>query len=239
MSFETKKNIITDKIVSLDTKLKFDEDKPFPLNGHIIAIFSGRRGSGKSTLILNILKHVFKKHYDLIILFSPTATRDPKFSKLIKELDHDNQYFTSVDEESIHAVIDLIRNNNDKILEEEKREPYNLILFDDCIHDLKKNNPAFNELITTNRHLKTDIWIATQKYNTYLSTLVRSNADIICTFRSDVKSEIDTLKHDLNINEKLFDDLYNFATKEPNSFFMINFLTGKPIFYKRFDKIIL
>jgi ABC-type sulfate/molybdate transport systems ATPase subunit len=51
MSFETKKNIITDKIVSLDSKLKFDEDKPFPLNGHIIAIFSGRRGSGKSTLL--------------------------------------------------------------------------------------------------------------------------------------------------------------------------------------------
>ena len=100
-------------------------------------------------------------------------------------------------------------------------------------------NSQFNRLITSNRHINVNIWIMSQKYNTYLSPLVRSNADLIAFFRSDNKKEIKTLEDDLNVEPKLFNDIYNFCCTEPHSFMLINMQMGEPIFYRKLDRIIL
>jgi hypothetical protein len=43
----------------------------------------------------------------------------------------------------------------------------------------------------------------------------------------------------VNIDEKELKLLYDFATDKDNSFLHISFFGGKPIFFNRFDKIIL
>ena len=58
-------------------------------------------------------------------------------------------------------------------------------------------------------------------------------------FRSNNKLEFKTLEDDVNVDEKELKILYDFATDKPNSFLHISFFSGKPIFFNRFDKIIL
>ena len=243
MAFQVKKNKLTDEIKSLDNKIVHKEDEPFGLNNYChIFLDIGKRGSGKSSLALNLLKTHYKKFYDKIFLFSPTGTRDPKFDKLIKELSKEDQFYDEVSGENIEDLINRIEENNDMIKEKEKRKAHNLVIFDDCIHMLDKGNTKnsqFNRLITSNRHIGVSIWIMSQKYNTYLSPLVRSNADIIAFFKTDNKKELKTLEDDLNVDEKLFNDIYKFCCTEPHSFMLINMQLGSPIFYKKLDRILL
>jgi len=72
-----------------------------------------------------------------------------------------------------------------------------------------------------------------------LSTLLRSNADLIAFFRSENSNELNSLKNDININSDLFDDLYKFCTDEPYSFMLINLQTNPKTFYKKFDRILI
>ena len=72
-----------------------------------------------------------------------------------------------------------------------------------------------------------------------LSALLRSNADLIAFFRSENINEINTLKNDIKVNEKLFDDLYKFCVDEPYSIMLINLQTNPKTYYKRFDRILI
>lgn len=240
MSFQVKKNELSNH-GSADKKISHDADNPFGKNNYAhIFLNIGKRGSSKTTLELNLLKYHFKGFYDKIYLFSSTGKKDPKLDKLIKELEADGQFFEEVNDEDLVRVMDEIETNNLSLIEDGK-EPHNLIIFDDVIHSLdksnKKNSP-FNKLITGNRHYKVCIHVISQKYN-MLSTLLRSNADLIAFFKSENLNEINSLKNDININEKLFNELYEFCTKEPYSFMLINLQTNPKTFYKRFDRILI
>ena len=56
---------------------------------------------------------------------------------------------------------------------------------------------------------------------------------------SNNKQEFDSIKDNLNVDDKLFEKVYDFATSEPNSFLHVSFSGNKPIFFKKFDRIIL
>ena len=62
----------------LDNTFNKDEDALLLNNNSSIWIINGRRGCGKSTLILSVLKSklAYKKRFDNIYLISPTARTD-------------------------------------------------------------------------------------------------------------------------------------------------------------------
>jgi hypothetical protein len=238
--FETVKNELSN-FGAVDKKIKHDPNIPFGKNNYShIFLNIGKRGSSKTTLELNLLKNHYRRFFDKIYLFSSTGKKDPKMDKLIKELEDNNQFFEEVNDEDLVRVMEEIEENNNRLMEE-KETPHNLIIFDDVIHSLDKSNrknSPFNKLITGNRHYKTCIHVISQKYN-MLSTLLRSNADLIAFFRSENINEINTLKNDINVNSDLFDDLYKFCTDEPYSFMLINLQTNPKTFYKKFDRILI
>ena len=164
--FSVEKNKLSEDLMPFDKQV-IRSDEPLP-NTHLTYIISGMKGSGKSTLLLNLLKRKSSPYYrwfDNIILFSPTANKDAKFEKLVKELDTEGKVFTELDDENLQKAFDIIQNFNDDFDEkEEKRKPHNLIIMDDCIHMMKgsQSKSLLNELFTTSRHKKTSLWVCTQ-----------------------------------------------------------------------------
>lgn len=236
-----KVNKISKSLNKLDNQV-IKSNEPLPKQD-IVWIVSAGKGMGKSTMILNVLKNknAYKGFFDNIILVSPTAMRDKKFDKLREELEEEDKYFSNCDDETIEEIMSKLQQFNDNFDEEEEgRKPHNLIIFDDCLSSLPKSTQKskFNELITTSRHLKTSVWILVQKFNK-VNPLIRDQADLLSIFKTNNKQELQTIEDSLNIDKKQFNDLYTFATYEPNSFLHISFFGGQPKFYKRFDEIII
>jgi hypothetical protein len=196
------------------------------------------RGSGKSNLLLSSLRHkeFYKNYFDNIFLISPTAKNDKKFEALIDELEDDDKYSSRCDEETVMLVMERIKEFNEKWnYKKKKRNPHNLIIFDDCIHELPKSTQrsCIHELITCNRHLKTSIFITSQRFKS-LSTLIRSNADIISFFKTNNLLEKKLFCDEYGIDE----DTLDAVCQDNHDFIHITFTSGKRIIYDKFDKII-
>jgi hypothetical protein len=234
--FKTEKSPLTKLLEPKDKQLKSSIDC-LPKTGYYIWVLVGKRGSGKSNLLLNALENaeLYKKHYDNIFLISPTANRDDKFQALCKELSKEDKCYEDVSNKIVEEILERIQKYNDEH-KKRKRKPHNLIIFDDCISMLPRSTEKgsiFNKLIVQNRHYKTDVFITTQQFKK-LSPLVRSNIDMISFFRNDNVMEKKSFMEEYNISEELLDD----ATDEAHSFLHICFNSNKPTYFKRFDKYV-
>lgn len=229
--FATKESALTRLLQPLDNQVHHSEG-PFPRSAFTYAICGGR-GAGKSTLLLNLLKTKFKSHFDKIYLMSPTAMRDEKFKKLVKEIGE--QYISQPSDGAITDIMDTCRKEIDEAKEEKDPKPNFLVILDDCLHMLPKSQSqsAINELMTAHRHLRCTVILLTQKYNK-LNPLIRSNLDCISMFKTNNQSEKDCFLNDLAHN---IEKLYDFAADGQNSFLHIN-LMGGPKYFKKFDKIL-
>ncbi len=58
-------------------------------------------------------------------------------------------------------------------------------------------------------------------------------------FPTQNKREFSALEDDLNVDPVLLKSLYEFATAEDRSFLHINLFGSRPVFYKKFDRVIL
>lgn len=245
MSFQIKKNNLTNELGALDDKKKFNIDDPLSLDAYTIHLIVGSKGSGKTTQLLSMLrsKNIYRKHFNQIFLISPTAGtgHDPKMLKLVEELDQDGHFFTECNDENYQTILDMIEENNNE-LKEKKKEYRNLLILDDCLASMPRNGEKgnlLNKIIIACRHLHTNIILLVQKYNS-IPTLIRSNVDYISFYPSHSRQEIQTLINDLSIDEKLFKQLLDFATAEKYSFLHINLLhSNKPLFFKKFDRILI
>lgn len=234
------RNPLSGEIAPLDSQV-VKTDEPLP-QAHIVYIICGKRGSGKSTLLLNLLKRKnspYHKFYDNIMMCSPTAGRDPKFDKLVEELQREDKFYDTLNDDVVNDIVERLKQFNDEYaVEHPKSQPHNLLILDDCIHLMGTSNAhsSLNQLFSNGRHLKLTLFICTQKLNK-LSTLCRSQADLITFFPNDNQKEFDTLESEWNIDPKLLKAVYNYATDEPNSFLHISLFGRRPQFFKRFDKI--
>jgi hypothetical protein len=173
-------------------------------------------------------------YFDMIFLVSPTASRDPKYDELLEDIG--DQHYDDLSNEVVEEIIQRMDAHRDEFTK--KRKPHYLIIFDDCIHAMRgKKSRAMDRLATQNRHLQVSNWYATQKWNSYLPTLVRSNLDCIGFWRTGNKKELDSFLDEMNDDETKLRALYQYATEEPYSFLWINQYHGKPLYFKKFDRI--
>lgn len=106
MDFKTVKNELSDKIAPFDSQVKIS-DEPLP-KGNLIHIFIGKKGSGKSTLMLNLLSRKTSPYYrwfDNIFIVSPTCSKDPKFDKLVKELDGEGKVYNELTDDVASEIM--------------------------------------------------------------------------------------------------------------------------------------
>lgn len=237
-----KHSALTNALAPFDSQVVFD-DKPLPLKPCNYGIF-GRKGSGKTNLLLNLItrkESPWYRLFDMIFLISPTADKDDKLKELLSDIGED-QYYKRLCNETLTAIIDVIDTHTEEFKRKKKnkgKKPAYLIVYDDVIHDLqrKKDTYLVCMLATQNRHRHiTNVYLL-QKYNTYLPVVVRSNLDCISYYRTDNRSELEAFVKEQNQDEEALTEMYNFSTKEAYSFLHINMYSPKTRFYKRFDEI--
>lgn len=215
---------------------KTHDQSILPLRPCNIGIF-GRKGTGKSNLIKNLIdrkESPYYKHFSKIFLISPTAKKDDKMMEIVDDIGEDQFY-----EELNNDVLDeIIVKTEEHFNNNKKKKPQYLIIYDDCIHMMKNKNARCMDMIATqNRHHQiTNIYLL-QKWNNFLPTLVRSNLDCIMIFRSDNKKEVQSFLNEMNGDEDALLKLYQYATSEPYSFLYINMYNTPIRYFKRFDEI--
>jgi len=232
---------LTELLAPFDNQ-KDENARPLPMKPCNVALV-GRAGCGKTTLLLNLITKKgspWYKHFNLIFLVSPTALNDPKMMDLVDDIGED-QYYPTLDNEVLEDICDKIDAHKEEWKKKKKKgDPAYCIIYDDCIHMMKgKKARKLDELITQNRHRKITNILLLQKWNTYMSPLVRSNLGCIAFFHSGNVKEVDSFIEEMNDDEKKVRKLYEYATLEPYSFLWVNQYGSRPKYYKKFDEIIV
>jgi len=240
-SINLKPSKLTEKIKKLDNQLSSpNSDDVFPQRTGILYLVVARKGSGKSTVVINLLKTKpeeggYRGFFDNIYMINPNGT-DGKYSKLVKELKKTNNYYEEMNNDVLQEIEAKIKFFNDNFDEEEEgRKPANLIILDDCLQWLPKSNQknqVFHKIITGMRHLKTSMIITSQKLKG-LNTIVRANTDIASFWRTDIQSEKKDIMDEFGIPEEYLNE----AWKQPHSFLTVSFVKGVPEYFVKFDKI--
>jgi GTPase SAR1 family protein len=195
----------------------------------------GRKGSGKTSMILNIIMKKdspWYKKFNLIFLISPTALKDDKIKELIDDIG-DNQYFQDLSDETLESIKQQITADTEQ---RGKKGDY-LIIYDDVIHMLKgkSKSKTVDEIATQNRHWGiTNVYLL-QKYTAYLTPLIRSNLDLISFFQTPNKKEQKSFFEEMNEDDDVMKALYDYATDGDYSFLHINNYGSKPKYYKNLN----
>jgi hypothetical protein len=121
----------------------------------------------------------------------------------------------------------------------ERLLPRHLLILDDCISLLPRStqNSKISDLYTNHRHYKLSIITTSQIYKR-LNTSIRRNSDLLSLFRTENASEYESIREDWSIDRKKFDAVWDYSTDKPNSFLHIVVTGVRPIFFKKFNRII-
>jgi hypothetical protein len=188
-----------------------------------ITLFVGRKGSGKTELLIKLLKDKdgYRGQYEQIIIVSPTFKLQPVWKQLSPE-------GITVYESFSDSVLE-------KIYKEQQSNVNTLLILHDNGDDLRKVLPSiFNKLISNSRHLNCSIIALLQKLSQAL-TILRSNADVFIVFSACSVRERDALHSEIGtVDKKTFEKMFNECTSEQYSSFVASIIDGRIRFFKNF-----
>jgi len=213
---DTDKSKIPQKACSKDGTLP-----KFPFS----AVISGRSGSGKSQLLLNILSRseMYGNYFHCILVFSPTAN---DLDDTYKSLDLPKENFIK---EFDSTMLQNILDNRKKLIKDKGIEYVSkysrvLLIFDDMIAEKKfLESPENLKLFTLLRHYLCSVIILSQSFKK-IPRSIRINANYLAIFPS-LESEIMVLLEEITpsgITKKDFRNILDYCTKDKYSFLSIN-----------------
>lgn len=222
-------DLIIQEISTSKNKVKVSEYQ----TAHIIpkhpfrAILSGRSGSGKSNLLINLLTNekFYKNFFDVIFLISPTAGKlDDSYVALTESKQKSKIAIINVlDPDTIEDIMEI----NKGIIEEEgvDKAPRILMCYDDIISDTKfMNSRPFVHSFVASRHYNASVIVCTQRFNS-VPRVCRLQANAIFYFKG-TNSEQEVLGQEFCPPgyrwRREFLPIIDFATKEKYSFLFIN-----------------
>ena len=149
---------------------------PRKIDDNRVLVFIGKRNTGKSTLIADIL--YYKRHIPVGVVMSGTEEGNSYYQKYVPDLFVYSEYKTEVVEKLISRQKKVIKNN------EKNKSAF--LLLDDCMYDKKSLKDKIMRLIFYNgRHWGICLMLAMQ-YCMDLSPDLRCNIDYIFILRENI-----------------------------------------------------
>lgn len=192
------------------------KSKNNPVNKeHLCVLYIGRRGSGKTMLLLKKLKLYDLKKTD-IILISPTAKLQDTYTKdshLFKK------YYSVLDESIILEIIEEREKNMTKDL---------ILVFDDIgsVPFFKREKTSLQGLINNCRHHKIHVIFLLQKM-TQATTTTRENADLVFCFKLWNQNEIKLFRETFfGLMEKSDFDKFSYKAWNPSNGDKYSYITA-------------
>jgi hypothetical protein len=203
---------------------KFIDSLP-KLNPMIMPYFSNTlmvapTNTGKTNMAINLLdrKEFYGRKFDKIYLFSSTFQQDDlwRSCKTVRKEDMTSIYL-QLNDKNIQAVL------NEQTEAKKSGEPINsLMILDDMMYELHKCK-LMQTLLTRNRHFYLTIWITTQKYNTYVSPIIRNNCRFFILFGISNKKEREVILDELSgkVSEQQLEMMWNYARGDHDYNFLV------------------
>lgn len=159
-------------------KFKVKRFDPSTMKMHRIIIVVGKRGTGKSTLQVDLMEHLSRK-VDFGLAMTPTEESVREFRKHMPDPWIYNNFSSTKMETMLAMQRDLVKKNKAKNL---------FIILDDVMYDKKvlKGTPM-RDLFMNGRHLKITLCNAMQ-YVMDMGPDLRTNVDYIFALRENIAS---------------------------------------------------
>jgi hypothetical protein len=141
-----------------------------------VCVFIGKRGTGKSVLVTDILYH--KRHIPSGIVMSATEEGNHHYQSFVPDL----FIYSDYDKEAIERVIE--RQKQQLQTREDIQSAF--ILLDDCMYDRKfMKDSCIRQVFMNGRHWKL-FFMLTMQYCMDLSPDLRANVDYVFILRENV-----------------------------------------------------
>lgn len=242
---KVKKIVDKDKIDQINKCEEiYGKDTKFPV--HYI---NAKRGSGKTSSFLQIIKNCCVKNYKFpylstqIRFFSPTTKNDLTMQAILKKIDKYNMMYDIFEEFDDNMLSEMYQQDTEFIIEHQDKldkqkyiYPVFILVFDDISQLLRSK--SLETILKKSRHNRYLIIISTQhsvdlppgsRYNiTHLSLYKGVPLDKLKQYHKDYMGE---LRFDQ------FEDVYNFCTREKYNFMFFE-TNNKDNIRLNFDKLI-
>jgi ABC-type dipeptide/oligopeptide/nickel transport system ATPase subunit len=118
MLISIEENPLSDSLVKYDNQVVKNDD-PLPKSFGVVFCIVGKKGSGKTTLFINLLRNKnspYNNHFDNIYLISPTAKKDEKMAFLVNELEEEGKFYEELNEDTIEEIINKVESFNEEYI---------------------------------------------------------------------------------------------------------------------------
>jgi thymidine kinase len=194
-------------------------------------IIIGKMGVGKTSLLVSLLKSVFKKCFENIYLFMPASSRASIENDIFgKNLPRD-QLFDTLTADNLEEIYEK--------LQESTAEGYNSILIIDDFQALLKDKDIqkiLQKIITKMRHLRCTIFLLQQTFQA-LPKFLRELTTNLIAFNVGKSQLLKVFDETMPISKEEFQEINKLVFREPHDYLVVNFKHQK--LYKKFDEIIL
>ena len=195
-------------------------------------VILGKMGQGKTSLITNFVKTIFRRAFEHMIVFIPTGSRKSIENDIYGKHIPDADLYDALTPENLDEVIEKLEENADN-------EENTLLIIDDFQAALKDPEvlARLQKIVTRMRHMRTTIFILQQNFQK-MAKFLRELVTNVITFNVG-KSQLDKLfEETIQLDKNKFQALIDLAFQERNDWIAIN-VNGNRNVYRMFDKIVL
>lgn len=195
-------------------------------------VILGKMGQGKTSLITNFVKTIFKRCFEHMIVFIPTGSRRSIENDIYGKHLPDADLYDALTAENLDEVIEKLEENADN-------GENTLLIIDDFQSALKDPDvlARLQKIVTRMRHMRTTIFILQQNFQK-MAKFMRELVTNVITFNVG-KSQLDKLfEETVQLNKNKFQALIDLAFQERNDWIAIN-VNGNRNVYRMFDRIVL
>lgn len=194
-------------------------------------VVNGKMGSGKTSLVTNLIKTVFKKCFHNIYVFIPENSRSSIDNDIYGKHIPSGDLYSTLTQEGLYEVYEKLQENS-------ADGQFSLLLIDDFQAQLKDPQilTVLQKIITKMRHLRCTIFLLNQNFQALQKSLreLVTNLIVFNVGKSQLNKIFDEV---IQMDKNKYQELIDLAYQNKNDWLAIN-VNGSRNIYRMFDKII-